>query len=613
MNWTRKLHKWASAMVGLQFLIWLGSGMYFNFMDHDKAAGHSHRAHHQAAQGWSGQTLVEPALVLANFPPSTELKLIWLNSQPYYLLNHQRGLYANFANSHSLVDALSGRAVTLDQRWATELATASYSGPGAVQSAELLQPPLEELPKEQNPLWRVNFDDPLHTSVYIDAASGRVAAHVDDDKRLADFFLMLHFMDYGNQGSFNTPLMTLFAFVTLWLAGTGLIWSLDLARRGQYQLSWLGKKHQVKLFDCHQRCLGELGFSTHQNLLDGLVKHNIVLPSTCGGGGTCGRCKVLINATVTPTSADLQHFSVDELGQGYRLACQHFANDVEHMTLMDVTQAQRYSLTLTQATFISPFIKELRFKARTRQPLQYKAGAFMRFFIPAGQTQAVPADVPDAFRAAWQDVQNQSFSHPACTRNYSLASCPDCAELVFVIKLQKSPDGQLLPGIGSHYLGNLAVGDSIDALGPFEEFAAKPESSRSMVLIGAGSGMAPLKALLEEQLALAERQGQGLSRPVHFFYGARTEDDLIYWDYLYQLAKRHPRFHYYPVLSKAAHGWLGATGYAQHVLELNWDSLGPVDGLEFYLCGPKGLMADTLTILQQRGVKAENIAFDVFS
>lgn len=149
MNWVRKVHKWTSVLVGIQFLIWLGSGMYFNFMDHMKAAGHTYKNHQHQSFNWSNVALVEPSMVLQQQPASTSLELIVLNDSPYYLLNHQRGLYPYFENKHSLVDALHGRAVTMDEEFAKTLALSSYSGPGQVLSVTLLQPPLEDFPKQK--------------------------------------------------------------------------------------------------------------------------------------------------------------------------------------------------------------------------------------------------------------------------------------------------------------------------------------------------------------------------------------------------------------------------------------------------------------------------------
>lgn len=87
------------------------------------------------------------------------------------------------------------------------------------------------------------------------------------------------------------------------------------------------KKEKLRLFTKDNQSMGSVLFSTHTNLLDGLVEHNIILPSTCGGGGTCGRCKVMINPSVKYTFTEQSHFTDKELAEGYRIACQHFIND----------------------------------------------------------------------------------------------------------------------------------------------------------------------------------------------------------------------------------------------------------------------------------------------
>jgi hypothetical protein len=54
-------------------------------------------------------------------------------------------------------------------------------------------------------------------------------------------------MDYGNEGSFNSVQVILFTFISLWLSLTGIIWTVNLAFRGQYQVSWLAKKTKNKI------------------------------------------------------------------------------------------------------------------------------------------------------------------------------------------------------------------------------------------------------------------------------------------------------------------------------------------------------------------------------
>ncbi|MEO2266444.1 2Fe-2S iron-sulfur cluster-binding protein [Pseudoalteromonas sp. YIC-656] len=607
MQWTRKIHKWASVIVGIQLLLWLGSGLYFNLMDHHKAGGHTYRAHGHSEIEIDTSALVEPKQVLESAAPSVELKQITLLDQPYYLVSHKRGLYAYFENQYSLFDAYTGDKVRIDGAFATRLAKRSYNGPGEVGQVRLLQPPIEDFPKQKNASWRVDFNDDIETSVYIEAGSGRVVGHSDAHKRFAGIFFMLHFMDYGNKGNFNSIQIILFAFVTLWLTLTGFIWTLDLIKRGQYKVKLFSSHREIKLFDHQQQLLDHVDISTATNLLDGLSEHNIALPSSCGGGGTCGRCKVLINPAPQVTSADKQHFSQPELEQGFRLACQHFSDDVQDMTLFDITDAQKMTLTLLSSEFVTPEIKELRFKLPA-QGLQYKAGAFMRFLIPGGVVKAKPDRLPEQYQAHWQEVEEGTFEAQACSRNYSLASVSELTdELVFTVKYQRAPEQGVPAGSGSSYMCNLKVGDTIDAVGPFEEFYVEPSINAPIIVVGAGSGMAPLHSIIQDLLLNRHYQ-----QPIHFYFGARSQGDLLYRSEFERLSQQFANFHFTGVLSQPSANWQGRKGYAQQSMFQDiTDEL--LLSAHFYLCGPQAMMDDTITALHKRGVSDQRIHIDSFN
>jgi Na+-transporting NADH:ubiquinone oxidoreductase subunit F len=615
----KKLHKWLSLLVGLQLLIWLGTGLYFNLMDHEKASGNQFRQRPAIAQVDISR-LVEPKLVLSKSKRSVALKQISLLAKPYYLLTHKKGLYSHFRNNYSLVDAYTGESVLIDEVMATKLAQSSYKGQGIIKSAIKLSPPYDDIPREQNHVWQINYADYINTSVYIDAGSGRVIKHSNDDKRFTDLFFMLHFMDYGSEGSFNNVQNIVFAIFTLFFSLTGLIWTIELAFNGQYKVTLGRQSRKLALFDKHHQLMGEIEISTNTNLLDGLIDHDIALSSTCGGGGTCGQCKVLLDKRVNVTPADYTQFTNDELQQGFRLACQHNGSEIERLTLVDVTKAKKHLLELTSSEFISPFIKELRFKIVGGNKLTFKAGAHMRFFIPAAKGVSIPQRLPEELKSHWHHIDHLEYEHKACSRNYSLANGNGqndggAEELVFTIKIQNSPNKSILPGVGSSYLCNLALGQTIDAVGPFEDFYAKPFSNKAMILVGAGSGMAPLKSLIEEQLTYFEskaEKGRLIKRDIYFFYGARTEDDLLYQEEFFKLSRLHPQFHYYPVLSRATENWAGATGYVQDLLTININKICQIEGIEFYLCGPPEMMKTTIDLLKAKNIDASNIAFDEF-
>ncbi|OUS30712.1 hypothetical protein A9Q98_04190 [Thalassotalea sp. 42_200_T64] len=234
MRWVRKIHKWVSIIIAIQFLLWLLSGLYFNVMDGSKASGRTYKSKQVHQVQYNLNQLLEPQLVLQKHDEVVELNTVELLGQPYYLLAHEKALYAHFVNRYSLVNALTGQLVAMDKTMANALAKQSYNGPGEIIESKLISNKLVDFPKQKNPSWQINFNDEINTSVYIEAGSGRIVGHSDDHKRLADIAFMLHFIDYDNVGGFNNIQNWLFAFFTLWLTLSGLIWTIELGIKGRY-------------------------------------------------------------------------------------------------------------------------------------------------------------------------------------------------------------------------------------------------------------------------------------------------------------------------------------------------------------------------------------------
>ncbi len=347
MNTIKTLHKWLSLFVGIQLLIWVGTGLYFNLMDSKKASGNQYRQPIKVVENIDFNKLIEPKAVLQQYRAQgvINLKLIYLLNNPYYLLTHQQGLYPHFKQHHSLLDAYSGEKAAITRVFATDLAKASYTGSGEVTQVRLLSPPIKDIPKEQNQVWQVNFNDEVFTSVYIDAGSGRLIAHSNDNKRFTNLFFMLHFMDYTQEGSFNNIQIIVFALFSLFFALTGFIWTIELITKGQYQFLIFKKHHNniVQLYDNKGKSLGAVTLDNDENILDGLAEQGINLPTICGGGGTCASCKIIIDANVAATPAEKQCFTQDKLQQGYRLACQHNGAVVDKITLLSVNKIKQQS------------------------------------------------------------------------------------------------------------------------------------------------------------------------------------------------------------------------------------------------------------------------------
>jgi Na+-transporting NADH:ubiquinone oxidoreductase subunit F len=236
MKWIRIFHKWASIVVGIQFLLWLLSGIYFNLMDTTKAKGRIYQASINYKRPILGDRLVEPSIVLLKNQPSVAIELIQILGEPFYKLTHEKALYPHLKNKYTLVDAYTAKRFLINEQVAAEIAKISYNGPGEIINIRLHNSTIPDFPKQQNPTWEIYFDDVIDTSVFIEASSGRIIGHSDGHKRLADIFFMLHFMDYGNNGSFNNIQNMFFAIAALWLTLSGFIWTIHIGLKGNYKI-----------------------------------------------------------------------------------------------------------------------------------------------------------------------------------------------------------------------------------------------------------------------------------------------------------------------------------------------------------------------------------------
>src|SRR5690606_14333745 len=160
------------------------------------------------------------------------------------------------------------------------------------------------------------------------------------------------------------------------------------------------------------------------------------------------------------------------------------------------------------------------------------------------------------------------------------------------LRLAGPPAGReadIPPGIVSSYLFGLEPGDSLDVAGPFGDFHVQP-TEREMIFVGGGVGMAPLRAMIHEQLR------RGSKRRMSYFYGARSVADLFYVDEFEKLARAHANFRWTVALSDPAPGdrWEGKTGFIhQPLLDAMRNHPAPED-CEYYLCGPPVMISAVL-------------------
>ncbi len=353
-------------------------------------------------------------------------------------------------------------------------------------------------------------------------------------------------------------------------------------------------------------------------LLSVLHGGGIGIPAACGGTGTCGLCRVTVTGegAGAPQATERGVLSARERRAHVRLACQtSLRGDCAVEVPQEVlTAGGGFTCRVASTRMLAPLIRELVLDLPQGQPFDFRAGEFMQLTAPAYRLEFSDIDPGAPFREAWRIAgwTRLSVSSDApVTRAYSIASRPgDTGVAVFNIRLAVPPAGreeEVPPGLVSSWLFSLREGDSVEASGPFGDFHVQP-TGREMVFVGGGVGMAPLRAMIHEQI------GQGTGRRMRYFYGARAAADLFYVEEFEAIAAAHSNFTWTPALSDPAPGdrWTGRTGFIHETLRAEMQDHPAPEDCEYYLCGPPVMISAVLATLDRMGVEPRSIFNDDF-
>jgi propane monooxygenase reductase subunit len=342
----------------------------------------------------------------------------------------------------------------------------------------------------------------------------------------------------------------------------------------------MGEKHIARL-----EPVGiEMEVDEDETILDAAFRQGIMLMHGCKEG-QCASCKsFLLDGEV-----DLDRYSTFALPdfeeqEGYTLLCRaHALSDVEIELFNYDEEMLRSGVPIVTATAevtaIEPLTSDIRrLVLKLPEPVEFHAGQYMDIAIPGA------------------DGQHRSFS---------MANTPgDPNQLEFMIKLYEGGhfSGLLADGANGH---GINVGDQLSCTGPYGVFTLRDSSPRRLVFIAGGAGMAPIISLLR---SMAEK---GTTRPVTFYYGARTEDDLFALEELERLGGVLPDMRFVPALSEAGdETWSGESGLITDVVDRLEEDLADVDA---YLCGPPPMVDAAIALLERRGCAEAHIYFDKFT
>jgi ferredoxin-NADP reductase len=211
---------------------------------------------------------------------------------------------------------------------------------------------------------------------------------------------------------------------------------------------------------------------------------------------------------------------------------------------------------------LSPSVRSLELRMVDGGPVGHAAGQYVDLVLPTGR--GLP------FR-----------------RSYSIASAPDPARPeVFEVAVTRVEGGPT-----SEALHALEPGGRVEVEGPQGTFLRTVDDRRHPGLfVAAGTGLAPLRAMLTEDVRLPD------GPPLVLLFGCRSPRDLLWGDELRSWTEACPRFRMHVTLSRPPPDWAGLSGYVQkHARELG----ARLPGARAYVCGLSAMVDDVVRLLER--------------
>lgn len=219
----------------------------------------------------------------------------------------------------------------------------------------------------------------------------------------------------------------------------------------------------------------------------------------------------------------------------------------------------------------------------------------------AGKTWLVGIELEEIIDFLPGQFVSLKVNEEGLRRSYSVASLPGKRVIDLVVDVAPM-------GAGSQYILGLEVGESVEVLGFLGKFTVNKETlkqGKELLFVGTGTGIAPLKPMIEDLLVNKVFRGQ-----VYLVWGMRYETDLYWIKEVDKLQRDFDNFHFETVLSKPGTNWPGIQGHVGEyikVMNLNWKESSA------YLCGNPEMITEVREILINKEVHEEQILHERFA
>ncbi len=312
-----------------------------------------------------------------------------------------------------------------------------------------------------------------------------------------------------------------------------------------------------------------------ETVLEAALREGVGLPYGCRNGA-CGKCAGKLLSGEIEYRKELRASARAEADAGKAMFCQALPKSDLEIAVREITQAADVEVKtlpcrVEHMQLLTHDIMQLKLKLPENERLQFLAGQYIEFLLKDGKRRA-----------------------------FSIANAPHNDEFI-ELHIRHVPDGHF----GDFVFDGLKPKTLLRLQGPLGSYYLREDSDRPIIMMGGGTGYAPLKGMLEHAFYT------GMQRPIHLYCGVRSKRDLYMDDQCSKWAQQHDNLTYTPVLSEPLpeDNWQGATGFVhEKVVEDHPD----LTNYDVYMSGPPPMIKAGMDLFYARGLPETQIYSDSF-
>ncbi len=319
----------------------------------------------------------------------------------------------------------------------------------------------------------------------------------------------------------------------------------------------------------------EFSIENDEKVLDAALRQGVGLPYGCRNGA-CGKCAGDLLAGEIEYDKELRSLAKDAEKQGKALFCQALAKSDLSIAVREISAASDIEprimpCRVESKQLLSHDVMQIMLKLPEHERLQFLAGQYLEFILKDGKRRA-----------------------------FSIANAPHDDNLI-ELQIRHVPDGHF----GDYVFEGMKPKTMLRIEAPLGSYYLREDSGRPIILMGGGTGFAPLNGMLKHAFQI------GLQQPIHLFCGVRAKRDLYMDDIASRWAEQYQNFQYTPVLSQPAaeDGWTGKTGYVHAAVVADYPELS---GYDVYMSGPPPMIKAGMELFYARGLPQSQIYSDSF-